>query len=81
MLQALQSNPAIEFAQSAVQFVVSIAKKSIKAVLNLSDQISVANARSNQVQQLNMLTDRELADLYQINRDQIIPYVFRNKIS
>jgi hypothetical protein len=80
MPQALHANPIIEFAQSAIQAVLKVAKNAAESVLNFSDQLSVANSRQAQIEQMNLLTDRELADTFQINRDQIVGYVFRDKM-
>jgi hypothetical protein len=40
----------------------------------------VANSRADQMEYMNNLTDVELATKYGINRDQIVAYVFRDKI-
>ena len=38
--------------------------------------IGDAHSRQNALEHMNNLTDRELADRYGINRDQIVAYVF-----
>jgi hypothetical protein len=80
MPQVLQSSPVVEFVNSAAHAVYKVAKATVEAVLSFFEQVSLAQSRADQVEQMNSLTDRELADLFQINRDQIIPYVFRDKI-
>ncbi|WP_284379623.1 hypothetical protein [Amylibacter marinus] len=55
-------------------------KKSGNAALDFLTQVSIAQSRTAQIEQMNLLSDHELAERFQINRDQIVTYVFRDKM-
>ncbi len=54
--------------------------KVLKSIASFGEIVMVANSRAAQIEHMNNLTDVELATKYGINRDQIVAYVFRDKL-
>jgi hypothetical protein len=52
----------------------------LKSVGDFFHIVLVARSRADQLELMNNLTDIELATKYGINRDQIVAYVFRDKM-
>lgn len=52
----------------------------LKSVGKFFELVMMANSRSEELEHMNNLTDIELATKYGINRDQIVAYVFRDKM-
>ena len=52
----------------------------LKSIGSFFEVLTVANSRADQMEYMNNLTDVELATKYGINRDQIVAYVFRDKV-
>jgi|GEM_PF-2107379 len=80
MPQVLQTNT---FSATAEAFVTTVATKVASlgsAIAEAFTQVAIANSRSAEIERMNNLTDTELATQYRINRDQIVPYVFRDKM-
>lgn len=80
MPQVLQQNTLYVAATTVADFVAKKASSILASIAATFEAISVANARTHEIERMNLLTDKELADLYRINRDQIVPYVFRDKM-
>lgn len=52
----------------------------LKSISKFFAIIMVANSRVEELERMNNLTDVELAKKYGIKRDQIVAYVFRDKM-
>ena len=65
---------------SAIGTVTDVTASALKSIGSFFKVVMVANSRADQLEYLNNLTDVELATKYGINRDQIVAYVFRDKI-
>lgn len=68
-----KSNTTFHAVEAAAAFV-------LKTVGGFFSNIIAAQSRAHIFEELTNLTDRELADRYGINRDQIVSYVFSDKI-
>ena len=55
-------------------------KKLFDAIYNWLVAISVAQSRSDVIERMNQMTDEELSSRYNITRDQIVTYVFADKM-
>lgn len=60
--------------------VVSAVSNAFSAVLRTLVNMSDAQARMNQIQRMQDLTDKQLASKYGIKRDEIVQFVFRDKM-
>jgi len=78
MAHVLQSNTNVF--GSAIGAVSNAVVSVLKSVGKFFEILMVANSRADQLEKMNNLTDVELATKYGINRDQIVAYVFRDKI-
>ena len=65
---------------SAIGAVWNATVSVLKSVGSFMEVAMVASSRADQLDQMNNLTDVELATKYGINRDQIVAYVFRDRI-
>jgi hypothetical protein len=80
MPQVLHTNEYAAFAQSVVSGTANVIGKVFTSILTFFGNVAQAHSRSEQIERMNNLTDVELANKYNINRDQIIMYVFRDKM-
>lgn len=78
MAQVLQTGSNVF--GSAIAAVRNAAVSVFKAVGSFVEAVMIANSRTEQLERMNNLTDVELATKYGINRDQIVAYVFRDRI-
>jgi len=80
MPQVLQTSTFSATAQAIASVVATKVASLGSAISESFKQISIANSRCAEIERMNNLTDHELATQYRINRDQIVPYVFRDKM-
>ncbi len=78
MAQVLQTGTHVF--GSAISAVFNAAVTVVKSVGKFFEVVMIANSRTEQLEQMHNLTDVELATKYGINRDQIVAYVFRDRI-
>lgn len=80
MPQVLHTNDYVTFGQSIINGTTNVIGKALSSTLSFFDNVAQAHSRSEHIERMNLLTDKELADRYGINRDQIVMYVFRDKM-
>ena len=79
MAHALKSTRNHNLAQLGLT-AFNVLKKIGGSVAGVFTAIAVAQSRSVELDRMNNLTDVELATRYGINRDQIVAYVFRDRM-
>lgn len=78
MAQVLQTGSNVF--GSTIAGVWNVTVSVFKAIGSFVEAVMIANSRTDQLERMNNLTDVELATKYGINRDQIVAYVFRDRI-